>query len=48
MTLKKLLTAAMIAAILGTTACADVTGPGDQKSGWCPVVGSGQTCEPGT
>ena len=45
MTFKKLLTAAVVATIFGITACADVTGPGEQKNGVCPVVGSGQTCD---
>ena len=46
--IKKLLAIATLAAIVGTTACADVTGPTQQNTaGWCPVTGSGQTCEPG-
>jgi hypothetical protein len=46
--LKKLITVATLAAILGSTACADITGPDNQKTGWCPIVGSGGTCEPGS
>jgi hypothetical protein len=43
--LKKLLAVATLAAIAATTACADVTGPSQQQNGFCPITGSGQTCE---
>ena len=46
--LKKLLAVATLAAILATTACADVTGPETQKTGWCPVVSGSGNCEPGS
>ena len=42
--IKKLLAIATLAAIVGTTACADVTGPTQQQNGFCAVTGSGQTC----
>ena len=42
--LKKLLAVATLAAILGTTACSDITGPAQEKNGFCAVTGSGQTC----
>ena len=45
--IKKLLAIATLAAIVGTTACADATGP-TQQNGFCQVTGSGQTCETGS
>jgi hypothetical protein len=47
MSVRKLLVAAALAGILGTTAaCADVTGPqqNQQQTGFCAVTGGGQTC----
>lgn len=42
MSIRKLLSAAVLAGLLGATAaCADVTGP---ESGVCQVTGGGQTC----
>lgn len=44
MSYRKLLIAAAIAGIVGSTAaCADVTGP-EQQTGVCAVSGGGQTC----
>jgi len=46
MSIKKLLTVALLAGIIGSAAaCADVTGP-QQKTGVCPVTGGDSTCGP--
>jgi hypothetical protein len=47
MSLRKLLAVAVLAGLIGTTtACADITAPQqqNQKTGFCAVNGSGQTC----
>jgi len=46
MSLRKLIAIATIAGLV--TACSDITGPSQtqkQQTGWCPVTGSGQTCD---
>ncbi len=46
MSIKKILTVAVLAGLIGSTAaCADVTGP-QQKTGVCTVTGGGSTCDP--
>ena len=47
MSLKKLLSVAVLASlIVSAAACSDVTGPQNQ-AGFCTVTGGGQTCTPG-
>ena len=45
MSVRKLAVIAALAGLVASAAaCSDVTGP-QQQTGFCPVTGSGQTCQ---
>ena len=41
---KKLLSVAVLAGIVAISACSDIAGPSQQKTGACGVQGGSQTC----
>ena len=41
---KKLLSVAVLAGIVAISACSDIAGPSQQKTGACTLQGGSQTC----